>query len=63
VEGADHGAFGGHARPRRPNDPRVTQLVAEATTAFFSAQLGGSGGPELAAARALLRPGDRIEQK
>jgi dienelactone hydrolase len=63
VEGADHAAFGGNARPRRPNDPRVTALVAETTTAFFTAQLGGSGTPDLHKARALLHRGDRIEVK
>lgn len=63
VEGADHMAFGGNARPGRANDPRVTQLVAQATTAFFKAHLGGNGSPELSIARALLRPGDRIDQK
>lgn len=63
VEGADHAAFGGNARPRRPNDPRVTALVAETTTAFFTAQLGGGGVPDLRKARALLHPGDRIDVK
>jgi hypothetical protein len=63
VEGADHAAFGGNARPARPNDPRVTALVAEATTAFFTAQLGGNGTPDLRQARALLHPADRIDLK
>jgi hypothetical protein len=63
VEGADHAAFGGNARPRRPNDPRVTALVAETTTAFFTAQLGGGGAPDLRQARALLHAGDRIDVK
>jgi dienelactone hydrolase len=63
VAGADHAAFGGNARPARPNDPRVTALVAETTTAFFTAQLGGNGTPDLRPARALLHPGDRIDLK
>lgn len=60
VDGTDHAAFGGHVRP---NDPRVTALVAEATTAFFTAQLGGNGNPDLRQARALLHPADRIDLK
>jgi predicted dienelactone hydrolase len=63
VEGADHGAFGGNARPGRRNDPRVSQLIAATTTAFFAAHLGGSGAPDLGAARPLLGPGDRLAQK
>jgi predicted dienelactone hydrolase len=63
VEGADHGAFGGNSRLRRANDPRVTQLIAAATTAFFAAHLGGNGVPDLRAARPLLGPGDRLAQK
>lgn len=63
VEGADHAAFGGNARPGKPTDPRVTQLVTAATTAFFSANLAGNGKADMKTARALLRPGDRIDQK
>lgn len=63
VDGADHAAFGGNARPARPNDPRVTALVAEATTAFFTTQMGGNGAPDLRKARALLHPADRIDLK
>jgi len=63
VVGADHAAFGGSARDGRPTDPRTTQLVAAATTAFFIAHLDGNGTPDMRIARALLRPGDRIDQK
>lgn len=63
VESADHAAFGGNAGAGRKTDVRVTHLVAAATAAFFEAHLAGNGTPDMQAARALLRPGDRIDLK
>jgi predicted dienelactone hydrolase len=63
LEGAAHADFGGNATGRRSSDPHVVAVVSAATTAFFRAHLGGSGVPDLAAARALLAPGDRIETR
>jgi predicted dienelactone hydrolase len=61
--GATHSDFGGNGRGRRQPDAHVVAVTTAATTAFFQAHLGGSGWPDLSAARALLNPADRIRQK
>lgn len=63
LDGATHADFGGNARGRRASDPHVVAVTTAATTAFFRAHLGGNGVPDLAPARALLAPADRISQK
>lgn len=63
LNGATHSDFGGNARGRRQSDGHVVAVTTAATTAFFSAHLAGAGKPDLAAASALLAPGDRIDQK
>ena len=64
LEGADHGAFsGGGERSGGSPNAHATAVVSAATTAFFTANLGGNGRPDLAAARSLLAPGDRLSQR
>jgi predicted dienelactone hydrolase len=63
LEGATHADFGGNATPRKSPDAHVGAVTTAATTAFFRAHLSGNGRPDMSAARALLRPGDRIDQK
>lgn len=63
LAGATHSDFGGNARGRRQPSAHVVAVTTAATTAFFRAHLGGNGRPDLSAARALLAPDDRIDQK
>ncbi len=64
LEGADHAAFsGGGGRGRGVPNPHVTAVVSAATSAFFRANLGGNGVPDLAPAQALLRTGDKLQVK
>lgn len=63
LEGATHSDFGGNARGRRQSDAHVVAVTTSATTAFFAAHLGGNGRPDLAATRALLAAGDRVQMK
>ena len=64
IDGADHAAFsGGGGRAGARADRHATAVVGAATTAFFKANLGGDGKPDLSAARAILGAGDRLEAK
>jgi dienelactone hydrolase len=63
LQGATHSDFGGNAGPRKTPAPHVVAVTTAATTAFFRAHLSGNSKPDMSAARALLRPGDRIDQK
>jgi predicted dienelactone hydrolase len=63
LDGATHSDFGGNAAPRRSPDAHIVAVTTAATTAFFRAHLMGEGRPDLSAARTLLGPGDRIDQK
>lgn len=65
VAGATHADFSGGS-PRRGHaaDPHTQGVVTEASLAFLDANLRtATGRPDLGAARARLRPGDRLETK
>ena len=64
LAGADHADFsGGGGRAGARPDAHATAVLSAATTAFFTANLGGNGRPDLAATRRLLAPGDRLSQR
>ena len=65
VDGATHADFSGGSPPRGfAADPHPQELVTAASLAFLDANLRNSTGrPDLGAARALLKPGDRLETK
>lgn len=65
IEGATHADFsGGSPRQGFRPDPHATSLVAAASLAFLEANLRrATGRPDLGAARAMLKPGDRLATK
>jgi predicted dienelactone hydrolase len=64
VEGADHAALsGGGGRKGGTPNAHATALVSAATMAFFAANLGGNGVPDMQVARRLLAPGDKLASK
>ncbi|TPE65042.1 dienelactone hydrolase [Sandaracinobacter neustonicus] len=61
IDGADHAALsGGGGRAGATPNRHATAVLSAATTAFFQANLGGTGKPDLTTTRALLAPGDRL---